>query len=170
MRKIFCWNGNILGNWGLVCQSKWGTGRKKVTWQDNTGIMHYCTLSLSDIWVTRQSAEWEPNILLLKTEKWKLSDRNFIHIFQIQFMTFKNISNHHEGGDKESEHNPDGVAIMIPVEFNLLNMWGSHPAYYSLVIYSVPSTSSSTSPPWRFTGRSTWSSSGTLLSLLEQQN
>ena len=24
--------------------------------------VHYCTLSLSDIWVTRQSAEWEPPI------------------------------------------------------------------------------------------------------------
>ena len=26
-------------------------------------LVHYCTLSLFDIWVTRQSAEWEPPIL-----------------------------------------------------------------------------------------------------------
>ena len=25
-------------------------------------VVHYCTLSLFDIWVTRQSAEWEPPI------------------------------------------------------------------------------------------------------------
>ena len=25
-------------------------------------LVHYCTLSLFDIWVTRQSAEWEPPI------------------------------------------------------------------------------------------------------------
>ena len=29
------------------------------------------------------------------------------------------------------------ILPMIPVEFNLLEMWGSHPAYYSLVIYSA---------------------------------
>ena len=29
------------------------------------------------------------------------------------------------------------ILPMIPVEFNLLDMWGSHPAYYSLVIYSA---------------------------------
>ena len=26
-------------------------------------LVHYCTLSLFDIWVTRQSAEWEPPII-----------------------------------------------------------------------------------------------------------
>ena len=29
------------------------------------------------------------------------------------------------------------ILPMIPVEFNLLDMWGSPPAYYSLVIYSA---------------------------------
>ena len=29
---------------------------------DGDDVVHYCTLSLSDIWVTRQSAEWEPPI------------------------------------------------------------------------------------------------------------
>ena len=29
---------------------------------DGRGVVHYCTLSLFDIWVTRQSAEWEPPI------------------------------------------------------------------------------------------------------------
>ena len=29
---------------------------------DDIIVVHYCTLSLFDIWVTRQSAEWEPPI------------------------------------------------------------------------------------------------------------
>ena len=29
------------------------------------------------------------------------------------------------------------ILPMIPVEFNLLEVWGSHPAYYSIVIYSA---------------------------------
>ena len=35
---------------------------------DHVYLVHYCTLSLFDIWVTRQSAEWEPPIWLRNTK------------------------------------------------------------------------------------------------------